>query len=218
MAQKSSSRQNRILIAAAVLLVIVALTLLAAAVFNSKPASIPTATPSAMPTGTPTPTSPPITPLEPGYLPYLYPNGNASSVYLLSATYSYGTYPFPTVNETGIAPVKTGTPCFIINVTVRNDYTVQNPPPGADIEANVTGTPISAQLSVGLTAQIFGPQGQITAMDITPPYPPIGYSGANIYGLASGENDTATIYLATNSTNVSHFALVVEYISAMPPP
>ncbi len=163
MAQKSGYKPIGILIAVAILLVIVALAILTVVVFNPPPAPTPTATPSAMPKGTPFATSPPISPLEPGYLPYPYPNGNASSVYLLSATYSYGTYPFggeqTLRNET---PVQEGDTCFIINVTLRNDYTLENPPP------NQISTNTSTSVDVTLTAHIFNAQGQVNANDVSP--------------------------------------------------
>jgi hypothetical protein len=51
-----------------------------------------------------------------------------SKLFLLSANATYGTH--------------NGQECFIIDATVRNDYTAQQPPPLDNLEVSVQGQPI----------------------------------------------------------------------------
>ena len=162
------------------------------------------------------PVIPQITPNPaPYYLEYpgnMY-RGN-SSILLLSATASYGHYPFASVPQMGSSSpaVHKGDPCLIINVTLRNDYTDSNPVPGQNPAGQNSTTAY-----LYLTAQIFNQQGLVQATDVTPPYPPLPLPGAFI-GLDSDETGTATIYLATSHQDITHFAIVPEFIGAIPPP
>ncbi len=159
-----------------------------------------------------TPVVPNVKPVTPHYLPY--PNGNDSQIFLVSATPTYGSYPGPSVSQMGSMPgVQKGDPCFIMDVTIRSDYTVENPLPNQDLSGNHNST----EATIFLTAQIFNAQGLITATDVTPPYPGIPFGGAHI-SLNGGENATVTIYLATNHQDIDHFEIVPEYIGAIPPP
>jgi hypothetical protein len=162
------------------------------------------------PLPTPVNNPPPIEPVAPQYLPC---NGNESSIFLVSATPSLGPYPGPSVKQMGNTPgIKKGDPCFIINVTVRNDYSSRNPPPFQNIY-NVT----NPDAYIFLTAQIFNSQGQVNATDVTPPYPPVPYPGAYT-SLSIGENATVTIYLATSHRDITSFKIILEYVGVLPPP
>ena len=157
-----------------------------------------------------TPSTANVAPVEAQYLSY---NGSETRIFLVSATPTYGPYPGPSVSQMGGTPgVKKGESCFIINVTLRSDYTAENPPPFQNI-FNV----INPDAYLFLTAQIFNIKGQISAADVTPPYPPVPYSGAYT-SLASGENATITIYLATNHQDINRFEIILEYVGVFPPP
>lgn len=158
-----------------------------------------------------TPTIANVKPVAPQYLPY---SGNASRIFMVSATPSYGTYPGPTVpKRDGTPGIQKGAPCFIINVTVRNDYSTENPLPDHNIFN--FGSPSA---SAFLTAKIFNNQGQISATDVTPPYPPVPIPGALVYNLESGNSTTVTIYLATNHQDINRFEISLEYVGSVPPP
>lgn len=138
--------------------------------------------------------------------------GNVSEIFLVSANASYGYYPYPTVtspNGDGVKLAEYGEPCVIISVTIRSDYSTQNPPPNPS-----PGN--STSVYVFLTAQIFNGENQINATDITPP---VGFANGGAYApLRSGESATLTIYLATNNTNITRFQIVTRYIGGIPPP
>lgn len=158
----------------------------------------------------PTLTAPTVTSSTPFYLPY---QGNTSHILLVTATAAYGTYPGPSVPQMGSTPgVKKGDPCLIINATIQNDYSTANPLPDQNV-FNLTNS--SANLY--LTAQIFNNHGQVKATDVTPPYPTVPLNGAFV-SLASGENATLTMYLATSHMDLTHFTIVLEYVGSVPPP
>jgi hypothetical protein len=139
-----------------------------------------------------------------------------SRIFVVSANASYGSYPFPTVtNQPYSSPVviaRQGEPCVIINLTLRNDYSAQTP-------AVNHWTNSSPTVYVSLTAKVFNGNNSISSKDIT-----------NALGIASaatnsaftsfdyGENTTVTIYLATNSKDVTSFQLVPRYIGELQPP
>jgi hypothetical protein len=147
-----------------------------------------------------------------------------SSIYLILATSFYGPYPF--ASAVGPQPeaspvIKEGNPCFIINVTIRNDYTLENLPPnqvGTEYYANGTTTnEPSASVYVFLTARIYNKQGNvIQATDVTPPY---GFNNGGAYAsLQSGENATLSMYLATSQKDIDHFNIVLRYVGNIPLP
>ena len=153
----------------------------------------------------------PIQPAAGYYLPYM---GNISRIFVVSANVSSGFYPFPTRSAigqpSGQPVVEKGEPCAIINVTVRNDYSAQYPPPN-----QYPGSPTLAY--VFLTAKIFSGSNEINATDLTQVgLPPDSLSFAS---LNSGEIATISIYLATTSkSEITSFQIVPAWISGIPPP
>jgi hypothetical protein len=157
---------------------------------------------------------PPQIPAPSGETPHYLtrPNGNESRIFLVSTSSNYGTYPFKSVPPMGSMPeVEKGDPCLIVNVTVRNDYTKEEPV-GLDLYGQN-----STRATIFLTAKIFNPQGAIQTTDVTPPYPGIPFLGA-LLSLDSGESASTTIYLATEHMDIERFEVVVEYIGVIPPP
>ncbi len=117
-----------------------------------------------------------------------------TKIFLLSANASYGIYDW--------------TPCFVAHVTIRNDYTPQNPPD--DLTANSTG-----YVNLLLAAYLYDANGnQISAQRFTFGYPP---SYGEI-GLESGETTELDVYMATSARNVDHYALVFSWLGSIPTP
>lgn len=159
----------------------------------------------------------------PQYLPY---QNSSSSIFLVSATASTGTFPLsdivPIYPSGGPEPtptpvIKTGNPCIIINATLQSDYTNQNPSPNQYPKTYANGTTDNSPEDfayVYLTATIYDKAGQqITAIDVTPPY---GHpNGGAFMLLHNGETDSITIYLATSRTDIDHFTVEAKYIGAL---
>jgi hypothetical protein len=153
-----------------------------------------------------TPATKPIQSASNYYLPY---NGSVSRIFVVSSDGSYGNYPYPTVTLFNGSVVRKGEPCVIINVTIRNDYTIKYPPPSPQSNNSTVAY-------VFLTAQIFNGKNQIDAMDVTPP---LNLANGGAYAsLSTGENSTLTIYLATKNTDITSFQIVTRFIGGFPPP
>jgi hypothetical protein len=136
-----------------------------------------------------------------------------SKIFVVSATASYGNYPFPTVtNGPDKSPIaEIGELCVIINITLRNDYSYQNP---ASYILNDTGN-----VNVALTANLFEDENKISSRDITNAFPINSvFTNRAFVVLSYGETTEITDYIATNSCDVTSFQLVPYYIGEMPPP
>ena len=144
---------------------------------------------------------------------YLAYRGNISRIFVVSTSISSGFYPYPTrsaIGQTGGPPVvEKGEPCVIINVTVRDDYSAQNPTP------QFPNSPTPAWAWVFLTAKIFSGNNEINATDLTNVgQPPDSWSYASLNG---GETETISIYLATTSkSEITSFQIVPVWIGGIP--
>ena len=122
---------------------------------------------------------------------------NASRLFLVSANASYG--------------IHNGQACFIINATVRNDYTAQLPPPMDNFPGNSSGIAY-----FGLTAKLYGKEGLIASSDLTSPGSvPLGVPEI---GLDSGQTYTVEIDMATSSRNVENYSINLIDIAGYPIP
>ena len=107
------------------------------------------------------------------------------------------------------AEINEGDPCFIVNVTVRNDYTAD--PVWTD----------DASLGwynnhVKLTAYIYNKQGRVGAVDVT--YPINSFHGGHVFTVEPEETQLVELYLATDSKDIERYEIYVEYIGPMPEP
>ena len=152
-----------------------------------------------------------IQPVAGYYLPY---RGNISRIFVVSANVSSGFYPYPTRSAVGPTPgppvVEKGEPCVVINVTIRNNYSVEYPPP-----AQEPGSPTVA--SVFFTAEIFNGSNEINATDMT--HVGLFPNSWSFVSLNCGETKTLSIYLATASkSEITRFEIVPIYVGGIPPP
>ncbi|MGA3060523.1 MAG: hypothetical protein ABSD92_09155 [Candidatus Bathyarchaeia archaeon] len=122
---------------------------------------------------------------------------NTSRLFLVSAKATYGMH--------------NGQACFIINATVRNDYTAQQPPPMDNFPGNSSGTAY-----FGLTAKLYDKTGLIASSDVTSPgSAPLGVTEI---GLDSGQTYTVEIDMATSSRNVDNYSINILDIAGYPIP
>jgi hypothetical protein len=188
-------RQRTILFSAvAIVLVVLIFVLLASNIFSS---------------------SIPINEIEPVNAHYLGAN-NQTKIFLITAIPSYGTYPFDDTKGYGVKPdIHHGDPCFIINVTVRNDYSPQNPLPfGGFGDWAAKGMAF-----VALSAKLYDVNGnRIEATDVTPPYPQGPQLDAPVMRLDSGQVVSFSMYLKTARQDVKAFTIYLVSLSSVPPP
>ena len=134
--------------------------------------------------------------------------GPATSATLNNAGYLRGTKLF-LVSAKASYGIHNGQACFIINVTVRNDYTIQQPPPMDNWIGNSTGT-----AWFGLTATLYDKNGQVNATNIDQGVP----IGVPEVGLDSGETASFEINMATSSRSISNYSVVLVDIAGYPIP
>jgi hypothetical protein len=158
--------------------------------------------------------TPVIGQIQPAAGYYLSYRGNISRIFVVSANVSSGLYPYPTRSAIGQPGgplvVEKGEPCVIINVTIRNDYSAQSPPP-----APFPNSSTPAYAYVFLTAKIFSGNNEINATDLTQVgLPPDSLSFASLNG---GETANISIYLATTSkSEITSFQIVPAWIGGIP--
>jgi hypothetical protein len=120
-----------------------------------------------------------------------------SKLFLLSANATYGTHD--------------GQACFIIEASVRNDYTAQQPPPMDNFPSNSSGAAY-----FGLTAKLYDNNTQIVANDVTSPgSAPLGVPEI---GLGSGRTCKVEIDMATSNRNVNNYSIELVDIAGYPIP
>jgi hypothetical protein len=138
---------------------------------------------------------------------YLSYQGNVSKIFLVSATAGYGSAS-ETYNTIDGQVVQKGSSLFIINVTLRNDYTLDDPPPPKGIPIS----PADGTAYVYLTAQLNNEEGIIKAIDVTVPDFSIPLTPGAALILASGQTASVNIYLAVNETNIIDYDIKAIFI------
>jgi len=170
--------------------------------------------PTPLPTSTALPTTTAAAePTQPTYGYYLpLSNGSISRIFVISASASFGYYPGSSRIGLNGEQVEEGEPCYIINVTVRNDYSPQNPPP--NYYPNPNSALDSNYTFVGLLANVYYDQTKLNATDLSrvglPP-------DAAIHEIVFGEIETFHIYLRTNNTEITGFQILPVEVSGFPP-
>jgi len=122
---------------------------------------------------------------------------DSSKLFLISAYSYYGKY--------------NGQECFIVEATVRNDYTATQPPPMDNFAGNSSGTAY-----FGLTAKLYVNNTPIQTEDVTSP----GSSplGVTQIGLGSGDTYVVEIDMATSNRNVDNYTINLVGLAGYPIP
>jgi len=154
------------------------------------------------------PTNNDIEPQSPHYL--AFSSGDESKIFLESTKASYGYW---SLNDTHMdwftnGPIiHKGDPVFIINATVRNDYT-QNDQYKVDS---------SNRSSVVLNVKLYDKDGAV--IDALQAYPQVDTRlNGHIFRFNSGETFSFGLFMATNNQNINHYEILVATVSSMPPP
>ncbi len=144
-----------------------------------------------------------------GYLTYYY-NNEETMIFLVSTDNPrYGSYKWSD-NEWFGGEVHEGDPCFIVNVTVRNDYTTDPLWTDADSPSGLYNN------HVKLTAILYNQQGRVDAVDVT--YPINSLHGGHVFQVEPDETHSVELYLVTENKAIERYEIYVTYIGpAMEP-
>jgi len=132
-------------------------------------------------------------------------NISETRIFLEAASSRYGYYK----NQTD-AGVQKGDPCFIVNVTVRNDYSEQQPPP-----SNQAYNFSEYGYYLYFDALLYNKNGSVDVKDVVVDQQP-GWVGdaypINFIRVDSGETRTFDVYLATGKRDIERFELLIYEI------
>ena len=144
-----------------------------------------------------------------GYL--TYPLGEEETMIFLVSTDNprYGSYSWSDCEWFG-GEVHKGDPCFIVTVTVRNDYTTDS------IWTDEDSPPGLYNNHVKLTAHLYNQQGRVATVDVT--YPINSLHGGHVFKIEPEETHSVNLYLATDCKDIERYEIYVTYIGpAMEP-
>jgi hypothetical protein len=141
-----------------------------------------------------------------GYLTYYYDQQETEIFLLSTENPRYGSYKWNNTNW----DFYEGDPCFIVNVTIRNDYTKNQLWSDEDSPLGLYNN------HVKLTAILYNHQGKIEAVDVT--HPINSLHGGHVFRVEPEETHSVELYIATESKDIERFEIYVTYIGpAMEP-
>jgi len=140
---------------------------------------------------------------EPNYLAH---QGAVSRIYVASQTTSYG-YAEKEYTSSDGQTVAVGSGVFTINLTLRNDYSSDNPPPTSGTPI----TPIDGTAYIRLKTELFNNDLSIPTINVSPsdfatPTDQLGVV------LASGQTVNVEFLLAINQTNITGYTITLEFV------
>lgn len=142
----------------------------------------------------------------PRYLSY---NDKTSKIYLIDSITSYSK-----ANETYATAdgqiVEKGTSLFVITMTLRNDFTSDNPAPPLNNQEQIS--PVDGTAYLYLTAQLYDKDCKLNATNVSiSDFSLTTTSGTGIV-LSSGQSKSVNIYMATPLTNINRYELAVYFL------
>jgi hypothetical protein len=142
----------------------------------------------------------------PRYLGY---NDKMSKIFLIESVTSYST-----ANETYTTAdgqiVEKGTSLFVITMTLRNDYTSDNPAPPLNNQDQTS--PADGTAYLYLTAQLYNKDGQLNATNVSvSDFALTAVSGTGLV-LSSGQTAPVNIYLSTSQTNINKYEVTIYFL------
>jgi hypothetical protein len=152
--------------------------------------------------------------VNPHYLPFVkvdWRDINETRIFLSSAIPRYGYFK----NQTSDSQIQKGDPCFIINVTARNDYSELSPPPSPRGNDNYNFSRYGYY--VYFEVRLFDKDGVVNFEKLVISQVPGSLPGSNVavdfIRIDSGETKSFDIYLKTANREIDQFELYVYEIS-----
>ena len=140
---------------------------------------------------------------------YLVYNDEASKIYLIDSFTSYSN-----ANETYTTAdgqiVEKGTPLFVITMTLRNDYTSDNPAP--PLQNQDQTSPADGTAYLYLTAQLYDKDNQLNATNVSVSDFSLTTTFGTGFVLSSGQTAPVNIYMATSQTNINKYEVNLYFL------
>lgn len=139
----------------------------------------------------------------PHYITY---QGTESRIYAVSQTTSYS-YVEKEYTASNGQKIDEGNGVFTINLTLRNDYSSDNPPPNNGTPV----TPIDGTVYIRLKATLFNNNQQVSTINISPSdFATTADQSGRV--LASGQTLNVQLLLATEQTNITSYIVTLESV------
>jgi hypothetical protein len=151
-------------------------------------------------------TNPGTSSVIPRYLVY---HDKTSKIYLIDSFTSYNNANETYTTADGQIVVK-GTPVFVITMTLRNDYTSDNPAP--PLQNQDQTSPADGTAYLYLTTQLYDKGVQLNATNVSvSDFSLTAISGTGLV-LSSGQTALVNIYLATSQTNINRYEVNLYFL------
>jgi hypothetical protein len=147
--------------------------------------------------------SPETQAFSPHYYPYM---GSESKIYAVSQTTSYS-YTDQTLTSMDGVSVAAGSGVFTINVTLRNDYSNENPPPSSGMPV----APVEGTAYIRLKATLYSHDEEVAAVNLSPSHFACPADQTGLV-LASVQTSSFQLKLATNQTDITGYCVSLEYL------
>lgn len=114
---------------------------------------------------------------------------------------------------TNITIIHKGEPCFVLNLTLRNDYSINDTLPStSNLDVNNTG-----DAWMTLFVALYDKSGnQVNATDITNAVGP--FFNRDQFSISNGETETVNMVYATSNRNIDHHNVTIDYLGVLPIP
>lgn len=140
---------------------------------------------------------------KPHYLTY---RGADSRIFLVSETesHTYTNQTFSADNQT----VAEGTPVYVLDLTLRNDYSSDNPPPTSGTQV----APVDGTAYICLSAVLLNGNVVVPAVNISPSDFSTTSADSAGFVLASGETIHVQLVFVTNETEITSFSFSLVFL------
>ncbi len=142
----------------------------------------------------------------PRYLSY---NDKTSKIYLIDSFTSYSNANVTYATADGRI-VEKGTPLFVITMTLRNDYTSDNPAPPLNNQDQTS--PADGTAYLYLTAQLYDKDGQLNATNVSASDFLLPTATGTGLVLSSGQTASVNIYMTTSQTNINKYEVSLYFL------
>ena len=149
-------------------------------------------------------------PENPSAIPrYLNYNDKTSKIYLLDSITSYSK-----TNETYATAdgqiVEKDTPLFVITLTLRNDYTSDNPAPPLNNQEQTS--PADGTAYLYLTTQLYDKNGKLNSTNVSMSDFLLPTTSGTGLVLSSGQTTSVNIKMTTSQTNINKYELSLNFL------
>lgn len=139
---------------------------------------------------------------------YLTYKGSESKIYMISSSSTFTLINQTYTSEDG-QQIAQGSLLYTIELTLRNDYSSENPPPSTGTQT----APIDGTAYIHLKATLIDNDVSVPTINLSQSDFSVSSSDETALVLASGQTNTIQLLLATNQTKITDFLIHMTSLS-----